>query len=57
LLDELEQPSDEGQVGRAPRYQGNVESGVESKDDTTESESDRFMGAKAASDRGSKGRH
>jgi hypothetical protein len=55
LLDELEEPSDKGQVARAPRDEGNVEAG--NKDDTTQSDSDRFMEAKGASDPGSKGRH
>jgi hypothetical protein len=51
LLGELEEPSDKGQVARAPRDEG------KSKDDTTQSDSDRFMEAKGASDPGSKGRH
>jgi hypothetical protein len=58
LLDELEEPSDKGQVASAPRDEGNVEAGNKgSKDDTTQSDSDRFMEGKGASDPGSKGRH
>jgi len=58
LLDELEEPSNKGQVARAPRDEGSVEAGkAESKDDAPDSDSDRFMEAKGPSDLGSKGRH